>query len=136
MRARSKDTFEDATLNLAPMIDVVFLLLVFFMVATTFASTEEEIPLDLPNAESGEQAEEERDEIIISIDESGGITMGGRSYTEDSLYDALEQAANTNPDVAVTIRGDKNVAYGAAVAILNDCRLVGLTDCGLATEDH
>tara|TARA_R110002126_G_scaffold11114_22_gene50495 strand:+ start:11326 stop:11736 length:411 start_codon:yes stop_codon:yes gene_type:complete len=136
MRARAKDTFEDATLNLAPMIDVVFLLLVFFMVATTFASTEEEIPLDLPSAETGEVAAEDEEEIIISLDQDGGITMGGRSYTEDTLIDALESAAATNPDVPVTIRGDRDAVLAGVVGIMDVCRTVGLTDLGIATEDH
>jgi len=136
MRARAKDTFEDATLNLAPMIDVVFLLLVFFMVATTFASTEEEIPLDLPSAETGETAVEDEEEIIISLDQDGGITMGGRSYTQDTLIDALEDAAATNPDIPVTIRGDKDTVLAGVVGIMDVCRTVGLTDLGIATEDH
>jgi biopolymer transport protein ExbD len=137
MRARSKgDVFEDATLNLAPMIDVVFLLLVFFMVASTFSETETEIPVDLPAAETGEESETEDDELIITLDADGGITMNGRSYTEDSLLTALEQAADRNPDVLVTIRGDEGIDWGRGIGVMDLCRTAGLLDIGIQTRDQ
>ena len=76
---------EDMSLNLAPMIDVVFLLLIFFMVATTFAEQEKELGLDLPAAESGDVPADAVDEIVVNILADGTVRIGGQDYDSDAL---------------------------------------------------
>ena len=129
------DDAEELTLNLAPMIDVVFLLLIFFMVATTFVEKEKEMGLDLPTAESGEEPERDFDELVINLLEDGAIKVNGETMTEDQLNQTLGFAARSNPETPVTIRGDREVVLQRVVAVMDACRIAGLTDIGMMTLD-
>jgi biopolymer transport protein ExbD len=125
----------DGELNLAPMIDVVFLLLIFFMVATTFASVEEQLDLDLPVAESGEAAEAAPQELVVDVDRSGNLFHAGAAIDERELAALLERTARSDPGTPVTVRGDERAVLGRIVAVLDLCRLAGLTNAGLRTRE-
>jgi biopolymer transport protein ExbD len=135
VKIKDDEFFEEAALNLAPMIDVVFLLLIFFMVATTFVQREKEMGLDLPQAESGEDAREDLDELVINLLQDGTMRLNGADYDEDGLRNALGRAAKANPETPVTIRGDKDVVLQRVVFVMDACRLAGLTDIGMMTLD-
>ena len=122
-------------MNLAPMIDVVFLLLIFFMVATTFIQREKEMGLELPEAESGEEVFQNADEIVINLLRDGTIKVNGELLDEQGLRAALERAARSNPDTPVTIRGDREVELQRVVSVMDVCTLTGLTDIGVMTLD-
>ena len=135
MQVKDNDPAEELTLNLAPMIDVVFLLLIFFMVATTFVEREKEMGVDLPTAESGEESMRDLDEIVINLMRDGVIRLNGEEVSEDGLEAALDLAARTNPETPVTIRGDRDVVLQRVVAVMDACRIAGLTDIGMMTQD-
>ncbi len=135
MRIQDDDGGEELVLNLAPMIDIVFLLLIFFMVATTFVQREKELGIDLPVAESGEESFLETDEIVINLLQDGAIKLNGEDVSRQQLERLLSNAANTNPDTPVTIRGDREVVLQRVVAVMDACRLAGLTDIGMTTLD-
>ena len=128
------DDNEELTLNLAPMIDVVFLLLIFFMVATTFIEREKEMAVDLPTAESGEEVMSP-DEIVINLLLDGTIKMNGVVVAQEEFVEALERAARTNSETPVTIRGDKEIPYQRVVTVMDTCLKTGLLDIGLSTLD-
>jgi biopolymer transport protein ExbD len=134
MRVRRQRASE-ATLNLAPMIDVVFLLLIFFMVATTFVDREKEMDVDLPQAESGEQPEKEQDEIVINLLADGRMMVDGREVTREELDPILLRAARRNAETPVTIRGDREAVVERLVHVMDACRLAGLSNLGLMTLD-
>ena len=135
MQVRDDENVEDLAMNLAPMIDVVFLLLIFFMVATTFIEREKEMGLDLPTAESGDEAQEDIDEIVINLMEDGTIKLNGDVYDLDGLRDVLSRAARANPETPVTVRGDRKTYHENVVGVIDACRLAGLIDIGLMTLD-
>lgn len=126
---------DDGGMNLAPLIDVVFLLLIFFMVATTFIEREKELGVDLPQAETGEDPLESPDELVINLLLDGSIRVNGVTVDEDGLLETLERAARANRETPVTIRGDRDVAYQRVVAVMDTCRVTGLSDIGLMTLD-
>ena len=135
MRIREDENDEDMALNLAPMIDVVFLLLIFFMVSTTFIRREKEMGLDLPTAESGDEVVEDLDEIVINLFEDGTIKFNGEEYDLDGLRDVLSRAARANPETPVTVRGDRKTYHENVVGVIDACRVAGLVDIGLMTRD-
>lgn len=135
VRLANEDLGEDSQLNLAPMIDVVFLLLIFFMVATTFATLEEQIDLDLPVAESGEAPLEIQDELIVDVDRDGNLFLEGAAVDEDALANLFERTARRDPDTPVTVRGDQASSLGRIVSVLDLCRLAGLSNAGLRTRE-
>ncbi len=131
-----EETKGNPEINLAPMIDVVFLLLIFFMVATTFVEREKEMGLDLPDAETGEEVDHELDEIVINLMSDGRTLVDGQEMDVDALTDHLERVARRNRETPVTIRGDEKAVVQSLVDVMDVCRLVGLSDLGVMTLDR
>lgn len=135
MQIRDDDGAEELVLNLAPMIDIVFLLLIFFMVTTTFVEKEKEFGIDLPTAQSGDEASFEADEIVINLLRDGLIKLNGEEVSSGQLDALLQSAAQANPGTPVTIRGDRGVVLQRVVAVMDSCRIAGLADIGLMNVD-
>lgn len=135
MKIDDTQTDEEPVLNLTPMIDVVFQLLIFFMVATTFLDPEKEIDIELPEAASGAEAEAESDELIINVLADGAIVVSGESLTSDELQLRLDEAARTNPQMAVTIRGDRLVHHEHIVGVMDACGQAGLFNLAVGTME-
>jgi biopolymer transport protein ExbD len=123
----------ELALNLTPMIDVVFLLLIFFMLATTFMDPEREIDLDLPEAASSLAQDTERDEIIINVMRDGVLKLGESAVDRDGLLAELRRAARRNPEIAVTIRGDRLVTHEVIVSVMDACGQAGLRNLAVGT---
>ena len=133
MHIRDTDESEDFQINLTSLIDVVFLLLIFFMVATSFLDPEREIGIELPQAQSGEAAEETPDEIIINVLKDGTLIVSGSQVDRTGLESALKRAARANPETPVTIRGDRLVTHEQVVQVMDACGLAGLTNLAVGT---
>ena len=123
---------DEPVLNLTPMIDVVFQLLIFFMVATTFLDPEKEIGIELPEAASG-TVSEEVDELIINIFADGRIVVSGRDVAPDNLLSELKAAALADPQTPVTIRGDRLVHHERVVLVMDACGQAGLLNLAVGT---
>jgi biopolymer transport protein ExbD len=123
----------ELVLELTPMIDVVFLLLIFFMLATTFADPEREIELDLPEAASSVAKDTDREELIINVLSDGSVRLGEASIGAEALLAQLVQAARSNPDRSVTIRGDREARHEAIVAVMDACGQAGLRNLAVGT---
>ena len=123
----------DLVLNLTPMIDVVFLLLIFFMLATTFMDPEREIDLDLPEAASSLAQDTQRDELIINVMRDGVLKLGDHEVDRDGLLAELRRAARQNPEITVTIRGDRLVTHEVIVSVMDACGQAGLRNLAVGT---
>ena len=131
----SDEDLEEPRLELTPMIDVIFQLLIFFMVATTFQDEERELDVDLPQAETGSSLAADLDEIVINLKRDGGIVVSGREVDEDGLARLLASAAERDPETPVTIRGDRLVHHENVVAVMDACGMAGLTALSLGTME-
>ncbi|MEM8710167.1 MAG: biopolymer transporter ExbD, partial [Planctomycetota bacterium] len=118
-----------------PMIDVVFLLLIFFMVATTFSEAEKQMDLDLPSAESGEVAAPESKDIEVYVLRDGRIQIEGEVVNQDRMIEIFSRAARENPETPVTIRGDRVAQLQVVTDVMDACRVSGLRDIGISTVD-
>ena len=123
----------DVTLDLTPIIDMVFLLLIFFLVATTFHQTEREMQIALPAAASAGPISAALKEIVINVDADGSLIVVGRPMTEDELRALIEESVATNPDQKVTLRGDRACSYEAIVRVLDVCKGAGIQEPYLDT---
>ena len=123
-----------AVIEITPMIDMVFLLLVFFLVATTFQDEEREIDIALPVASSGAPISEALRDIIINVKSDGAIVVAGRSRTPDELRELISVAAKRNPAQKVTVRGDREAAYAHIVGVLDICKTAGIQQPYLDTR--
>ncbi|MFT4513840.1 MAG: biopolymer transport protein ExbD [Planctomycetota bacterium] len=121
MRLESDDE-GDGGINMMPLVDVVFLLLIFFLAATTFATEEVELDLRLPEAKSGEAGKANK-QLIINVSQDGTLTVSGRAVTMEALRQKLVAAVARNKDQAVLVRGDKAAQFGVGLQVLDTCRL-------------
>lgn len=131
---RVKDTSRDsASIELTPLIDMVFLLLIFFLVATTFQQTEREMKIALPASSTAGPISTALRELIVNVDEQGQIIVSGTTVTAEDLRSIIESAVARNPDQKVTVRGDRNTAYANVVRVLDICKSSGIQEPFLDT---
>ncbi len=118
--------------NLTPLIDIVFLLLVFFMLTSHFVR-EEALNIDLPVADSG-AAVEEQDQLEVVIDASGRILLRDHIVELEDLEATLREALASSRNKVVRIRGDQAVSLGQAVGLLDAARAAGAEGVDIVTE--
>ena len=133
MQIKDPLDLEEPAMNLTPLIDVVFLLLIFFMVATTFLDPEKEIGIELPQASNATVQERELDEIVINVSRDGGILLGGTPVDRAALESALKRAAQNDPTTPVTIRGDRLVHHEDVVGVMDACGAAGLSNLAVGS---
>jgi biopolymer transport protein ExbD len=133
MHLRDDDPLDDQAMNLTSMTDLVFLLLVFFLCATTFLDPERALELELPQADSARQRDEPLDEIVINVARDGAISIQGRTLDRAALEGELRRAAAASPETPVTIRGDKLVQHQSIVDVMDACGTAGLTNLAVGT---
>ena len=121
------------TLDITPLVDVVFLLLIFFMLTTTFTNTDE-IKLNLPQAQTGASNEKTETQITVNIDPHGIYTIQGKTVSGQNLTNALTAAMNGNQNTVLAVRADQKTAHGAVVRVMDAARLLGLTKMVIATQ--
>ena len=122
------------TVNLTPMIDVVFLLIIFFMVGTQFTQPEREIPLKLPGV-GGLKAmvtAPDRREIAVTVD--GSIVFDGQTLTSEQLVAKLQLLRVRYPDLRVAVRADGEVKYQAVVDVMGAADKAGVSDLTTAVR--
>jgi len=115
-----------ATLSLTPLIDVVFLLLIFFLVATRFAEEERELDVTPPQASEAKALADRPDELFINVDREGRYFVTGKLLSVEQLYRVLQQAWNKNPHVPVLVRADKDSRWEPVVEAMNLCLKAGI----------
>ena len=128
-----KQAESGVAIDLTPIIDMVFLLLIFFLVATTFHQTEREMKIALPFAKSTEPITTLLQELVVNIDHDGRIVVGGRTVETDQLRSMVAEAVAANPEQKVTIRGDRETAYANVVTVLDICKGAGIQEPYLDT---
>jgi len=133
IRADNGDNKGGMTLELTPIIDMVFLLLIFFLVATTFHQTEREMQIALPSASSAGPISAAMREIIVNVDRDGSIIVAGRPLSPEELDERVRSAVAVNPDQKVTVRGDRETAYANIVRVLDICKGAGIQEPYLDT---
>lgn len=133
MLLKAKATDSSPAIELTPVIDIVFLLLIFFLVATTFQQSEREMQIALPEAESGGPISVSLRELVVNIQADGTVIVGGRAVSTDDLRTIVGDAVEANPEQKVTVRADKSVTYDRVVGVLDVCKAAGIQEPYLDT---
>lgn len=133
MLIKSPNATQNVSMEMTPLIDMVFLLLIFFLVATTFHREEREMQIALPIAKSAGPISATLREIVINVDAEGGIIVTGRRIDAPELETMVAEAVAANPRQKVTVRGDRQAAYGHVVAVLDICKRSGIQEPYLDT---
>lgn len=133
MLLKAQSTQDSPTLELTPIIDMVFLLLIFFLVTTTFQQTEREMQIALPEAISAGPISMSLAELVINVERDGRIIVSGRTISTDDLRVLITEAVASNPNQKVTVRGDRETPYANIVTVLDVCKGAGIQEPYLDT---
>jgi biopolymer transport protein ExbD len=132
MRLTAHRLEDEPIIFMAPMIDMVFLLLIFFLVTGAFARLESELGITVPTADEAQPARRTPGEIIINLAADGTIIVNQRQLTLDELRDILVKIGQLYKDQSVIIRGDRDAMFGRAIAILDACAKAGIWNVSFA----
>jgi len=123
---------ESEAIQMAPLIDIVFLTLVFFMAVSAYSVLESEIDINLPTADSAVQNDRVQGEIFINLREDGRIVLNNREMSINELQDVLNRVAEYFPGGSVIVRGDGSALLGRAIAILDCCSKADIQNVAFA----
>lgn len=123
---------KDASFNLTPLIDVVFLLLIFFMLTTTFVNLENRIKVDLPTGDFA--AAEPSENIIVTLTENNTIYLNGKLIDPLKLTESVAAEIKDEPEKIVILEADKNVLHGKVIRVLDLLTKGGAERIAIATQ--
>jgi biopolymer transport protein ExbD len=125
---------DEPALNLTPMLDVVFNLIIFFMVGTQFADQERQMDVQLPRVSEGQPLTSGPDEIVVNVFPDGRIVVSGQTLSLAELEDRLKLAKSRYADQAVMIRGDGRGIYQHVMDVISACHRAQIRNFSLATR--
>lgn len=125
---------EQPTLNLTPMIDIVFLLIIFFMVGTKFTELERKLTLDVPQVSDATALAPAPEKRVINVYRDGRVTLDRQPITLDQLRAELAAARREYQELGVVVRGDADGSFQNVVHVLNTCRQAGISQMGISVR--
>ncbi|HBE04040.1 MAG: hypothetical protein A2096_05350 [Spirochaetes bacterium GWF1_41_5] len=117
-------------IDMTPMVDIVFLLIIFFMIASTYVKTSG-IRVNLPEAVSSDS--HPKNDLVISVNENGDIFLDDRKVAMDSLQKLLKEEKIKSGRSALIIKGDRNIRYKSLVLVMDRAKMAGIEKISLAT---
>lgn len=120
-------------IDFVPMADVLFNLLIFFLLATTIAQVEREMRIALPFASSSGPISAVLRELVVNVDAEGRIYVSGQQVAAEELRTIVSEAVAGNADQKVTVRGDRTTPYANVIAVLDICKAAGIQEPYLDT---
>ena len=132
MKRSSVGIQKEPTIMIIPMIDIVFFLLVFFMMSTLYMNTEEQIPLNLPKASSSSAKTIEP--ITISLTATHKMYLNDREIVPDQLGSEIQGIVAKEPQQAFIVRASEDIAYKDVINILDNLKMSGARFVSVATE--
>lgn len=131
MARRHATREEETEINITPMLDIVFIMLIFFIVTTSFIR---ETGIDPQRPEAITAARQDRGNILIAISATGQIWMNKRQVELDSVRQAVEQARNESPESTAVIIADERSETGVLIDLMDQVRLGGVLNVSVAAR--
>ncbi|HRP87248.1 MAG TPA: biopolymer transporter ExbD [Gammaproteobacteria bacterium] len=131
MARRHATREEETEINITPMLDIVFIMLIFFIVTTSFIR---ETGIDPQRPEAVTADRQDRGNILIAISATGQIWMNKRQVEMDSVRQAVEQARNESPESTVVIIADERSETGILIDLMDQVRLGGILNISVAAQ--
>lgn len=126
-----KNNEEDLSVNITSMVDVIFILLIFFMVTTQFKKNS--LPLNLPQTRDSQTTVQERSEKVLSVNESK-IYFDGMEIELENLESELKNQFEKNPQMSLSFECEKTLEFEKVVQILEKIQNAGITNIGIINE--
>lgn len=135
MNFRSSAPPDRIVFQIAPFVDILLFLLVFFIMSWNFAQNNEtELDVKVPAAKEGQESKRPVGEVILNVRRDGSVVMNRRAMNSEELKETLSRIAKLYPDQAVVLRGDQDVNYKYIVDALDVCRAANIWNVAFATS--
>ncbi|MFC0018216.1 ExbD/TolR family protein [Roseibacillus persicicus] len=126
---------EPAGFQLAPMIDIVFLLLIFFIVTWQFSRSELDLKVSVPSSTDSKERESRTYlEIIINVRADGSTYVNGQQLSDDALFDKLSAITRVERNQPIRVRGDADTDFQHVVRVMDICTRAGVWNISFATQ--
>jgi biopolymer transport protein ExbD len=133
MNLRGRALPQHPGIQLAPLVDVLLLLLIFFLMTWNAARNENELDVKVPKASAAKEKMAPIGDVIVNVKADGNVVVNRRTLSGAELTDLLKGLVQLSADQAVVIRGDEAGAYKNIVNVLNICSEAGVTNVAFAT---
>lgn len=120
---------------MGPLIDCVFLLLIFFLVATMYRKKDRDIDITLPESDSAIKLPPDDDQVVIGVNTLGEVFWQGEMVTRTDLHSRMKSTAIDDPDLRIRLDADHETPFEIVVELLDACQFRGLTNVGIRTYD-
>ena len=119
-------------INILPMIDVIFAILVFFIVSSLYLTRSEGLPVNLPRASTAEV--QKTQQITVSLDEGGQLTIDSKPAAIEGLKTEIEKLAQTDSNTTVIVNADRTVEHGRVVKVIDQIRQIPEVQLAIAAK--
>ena len=119
-------------INILPMIDVIFAILVFFIVSSLYLTRSEGLPVNLPRASTAEV--QKTQQITVSLDEGGQLTIDSKPAAIEGLKTEIERLAETDSNTTVIVNADRTVEHGRVVEVIDQIRQIPEVQLAIAAK--
>ena len=133
MNLRGHAPMHHPGIQLAPLVDVLLLLLIFFLLTWNAARTENELDVKVPKASSAREKSAPIGDVVLNVKADGNVVVNRRTLSGPELTELLKSLVQLNSEQAVVIRGDEGGAYKNIINVLNICTEAGVTNVAFAT---
>jgi len=133
MNFRSRPKPDVFGFQIAPMVDILLVLLVFFIVTWNFALSENELDVKIPSASKAKPTEQYVGQVVVNVKSDGTIVFNRKGISAADLETKLSELAKLYPDQAVILRADQNAKYEYIVDVLDICRSSNIWNIAFAT---
>jgi biopolymer transport protein ExbD len=134
MNFRKQVALHQAGFNITPLIDILLVLIIFFVLTWNFSRDEQEVDVKVPSSKEGSDSRPRPGEIILNIKRDGAVMLHGRQMDPDQLLQTLKRVASEFPDQAIILRGDKDLPLQELIRIMDVCTSANIRNVAFATQ--
>ncbi|MGD1895656.1 MAG: ExbD/TolR family protein [Phormidesmis sp.] len=132
MRVIDNEGEEPLSINILPMIDVIFAILAFFIISTLFLTRSEGFSVNLPEAETSQSQQEAL--ITVTVEDNGDISIDKDPVDLNDLAEIIQEQMGDRTEALVTVQADETIDYGQVIAVMDQLRTVEGANLGMATQ--
>ena len=129
MNIKEEGITEEESINISSLVDVMFILIIFFVVTMSFHEQERDVTVNLPQTDKSLSSAAKA--LVINVRKDGGYYVNGQSATLSDLRAELADKVKSNPDQKVLIRGDRSALHGDVAAAVSVCKSTGIDDANI-----
>ncbi len=134
MRIPREESNDDNVINISSLLDVMFILIIFFLATATFTEEERDIQVNLPQSAAAQSSTQAPKMIVINVRQDGTYHVANQSMDISGLQNTLVKAVSNNPDQKVMVRGDRNALHGNVANAISLCKQVGIHKTNIGYE--